>query len=119
MNDELDSLSDQELSERFAVEVAGWTRGYLGNPTMWVHPDGAPMGFIPEFSRSADAVLPFCEKFDNTVIVFNSGSWSVEIQKETGTVEGEDYDIVSIAEYDDPKLARAACLALLKAKEAK
>lgn len=129
MPDELDSLSDNALNELFAVEAAGWkfhrAISTLSEGVWWRPLDemrnGKPQfqtyeGLTPAFCTDANAVYPFCQTHDNVVIVFNTGSWSVEIQKEHGSMEVEGYDIETIGEADGPNLARAICTALLRAR---
>lgn len=106
----LNELTDAELSECFAVEVAGWTK-----PNgMWTHPNGTPMGFIPPFSTSADAVLPWLEKHLCVSVTWAANGWHVVIHTETGS--GDDYDMPVLGQADDAALSRAACIALIEAK---
>jgi hypothetical protein len=68
-------------AQRIALaEVCGWTlRKWSGTSmgTMWHHPDGAPMGFLPDYLNSLDAVheaekvlidkRAYCEHLANAV----------------------------------------------------
>lgn len=120
--DNLDQLSDAALSEAFAVECAGLKNvcfesiGYvpvLVADRQWADPY---QGFdlVPPFATSADAVLPFLSA---------NGAW------------GSDYNPtskcrVSVYQWQDdktkmewhhghaPTFARAACIALIRAKRA-
>ena len=102
MSDELDKLDDAALSEVFAVEVAGWS--FLANE--WFAGDFAMDG-LPTFATSADAVLPF----------LNAAGW-----RGANVVSGADCwiyigPLLDVYAYA-PTLARAACLALIRAKRA-
>jgi hypothetical protein len=143
MTDPLDQLTDAELSERFAVEVAQtyWPvplergdkkqgivarfkaesikkrpgaqerhRGVI----KWV--GGSYGGDLwPSFATSADAVLPFTDAFPFCDITreshLNGKPWSVGFAR---TIEGDDAVIHALA----PTLARAICIALIRAKRA-
>lgn len=128
MTDNLDSLSDTELSEVFAVEVAGWSfttskertkRGYLHRPpteigasvTLWK--DGGIGGEMPKFSTSADAVLPFAHTFGHDWQLTGSARLrnGVEVPIHTTRIilRGEYY-------YGEASgAARSLCVALIRA----
>jgi hypothetical protein len=98
MSDTLDQLTDAELSEVFAVEVAGIPRlGFV------ITDSPAPR---PLFATSADAVLPFLEQALPNCCRPSSlgGRWEIEVAHGYGCA---------------PTLARAACIALLRAERSK
>lgn len=110
MSDELDALSDAQLSEVFAVEVAGWT---FREEHHWCFAKGndyARKGDLV-FSTSADAVLPYLSAHCVTwrCMGYPDGSHGF-ILWPTSTSR----DFQSSA----PTFARAACIALLRAKRA-
>jgi hypothetical protein len=121
--DTLDQLTDAELSEVFAVEYAGWTRdGSDLSPMRWKDAEGGmPWDYEndrlgqPKFATSADAVLPFTDAFPFCDITreshLNGKPWSVSVAR---TIEGDDAVIHALA----PTLARAICIALIRAKRA-
>lgn len=114
--DSLATLPDSDLSALFAVEVAGWkeastaacphkiaVREVFGD-------DGLRCVVIPHYATSADAVLPWLENW--------SHCWAVDREP------GEDYYVVlghpelDAFEATASTFARAACIALIKAKRA-
>lgn len=127
----LNELTDAELSECFAVEVAnyeplfavekgdlyyrpggcGYTRSlheagrYTKEEGQRQICRGEPMRLVsiptPPFSTSADAVLPWLEKLECLTIHRHAGQWLV--QSYTGIAVGNTF-------------ARAACIALIEAK---
>lgn len=128
---ELSALSDQQLSERVAVEVAGWWkhRRSDGSETACFAIDADSVGEtserddglflayqVPDFATSADAVLPLLEKYPFISIDRVKGDgWQVAILSVVelpggGTVEGV------IAESWQDTIAKATCVALLLAK---
>lgn len=111
MSDELDSLTDEKLSNKFAVEIAGWISksgsgcNWIEPPTKWYGADGPPLA---NFATSADAVLPFLEKEAEVVTLRNETTdhrWFVSIKKNKGQA------------HTDP-FARCAAIALIRAKRA-
>jgi hypothetical protein len=126
MSDELDSLTNAQLSEAFAVEVDGWKRGTTieGKPALWP-PDKEPptkrkQGMWPygisvgdRFATSTDAVLPFLDKHPwnaRNGVDYCDGHHRVTI---TGIGRP---GIVS--EAFSTTFARAACIALIRAARA-
>lgn len=124
MSDELNQLTDAQLSEVFAVEVAGWKRGDVRWPpgeadetAGWIPPgEKSPRGYpcCPSFATSADAVLPFvhkagwaeCLQWDMENGKPTAFRWRVRVVgRRGGYIEGE-----------APTFARAACIALIRAK---
>lgn len=126
MSDDLDSKTDRELDELFATTVAGWGIVPTENGQLYGYKNNAisydvaamPPQAIPEFTTSADDVLPWLENHrwkapceETTVTIFrDSGKWTV---------------ILPAASWNDsgfsgtaPTFAKAACLALLRAKRA-
>lgn len=102
MNDELESLSDVQLSIQFAVEVAGMT-GIQPNRGFPLDCNGR---MLPEYATSADAVMPYLEKQHVDALCLR-GSWSVSVGPSRCVVAGH-----------SPTFARAACLALIRAHRA-
>lgn len=106
--DNLDTLSDAELNECFAVEVAGWT-SYDGRRLISPQPRRRIV-IPPDFVFDANAVLPWLEKAGNPKIhwaYFGDPEWQVSLFP-NGT------EVVAIA----PTFARAAAIALIRAKRA-
>jgi hypothetical protein len=116
----LDQLTDRDLSEVFAVEVAGWKRGksIKGSPAIWP-PDcdpptkrrkgGWPHGISvgDSFATSADAVLPFLDQCSHVKLErFRDGWWGYVSTPSFGKCDGP------------TTFARAACIALIEAKRA-
>lgn len=112
--DNLDTLSDAELNECFAVEVAGWKRA---NPEEtreryqhWLPPGKQPVKNIiytarPEsFSTDANAVLPWLEK---------DGIWECVF---VGCRGGYAVSVGHGPDSEARTFARAACIALIRAK---
>lgn len=119
---ELDSLTDVQLSEVFAREVAGWGI-HRRNTALWVDADKVAStkyevhAFHDElrFATSADAVLPFIEA---------SGVFP-EIMRPWQNLLTEGVEPVRVWEvrFDAvwaiaPTFARAACIALIRAARA-
>lgn len=118
MNDELDKLSDLELSIHFAREVALWSLNFENG--YWIRPDGSEVlredgdegPAFPIFATSADAVLPWLEKewWDANhrwTPLFRA--FNVWIKESESKVSGYG---------SSPSFARAACIALIRAKRA-
>ena len=119
MTDELDTLTDTQLSEAFAVEVAGWTKnvhegcdvipyGYVD----WEDAEGKTHDKYPTFATDANAVLPWMERahcLASYLVVAEIGlRWTVGTIVVTKTLDM----IEGVAET----LPRAACIALIRAK---
>ena len=107
MTDELDKLADAELSEVFAVEVAGVE--HIGN--LWRNTGECWMIGVPPFATDANAVLPWLEKLPD---------WKVE-RMAFGGIDVEIYTENSykvIAEAKEYAFPRAVCIALIRAKRA-
>lgn len=115
MNDILDKLRDDTLSEIFAVEVAGWELvADFENRKMWKTPQGLIWGGATSFATSADAVLPWLEKHGYAKAQLVSGSdqpmlWYISYPVKSGWDE---------VHGKAPTFARAACIALIRAKRA-
>lgn len=126
------SLADRGLLICLAVaKLAGWravkNEGLCGG---WIaySPDDeraqdirgtADLAIVtscPVYVESVDAVLPLLKKRGNVCMILDSSSWTVEITEERGSVENDDYDVVTIGAEDAPSLAEAACIALLRAE---
>ena len=109
MKDELDSLSDLDLSRVFAVECAGWSveshKNEYDEPfVLWRNPEGR-MDFQPKFAEDANLALSFLSKME---------WWHIS----GGSFGGRFIVLVNfkIVRADDVKLARAICKAILRAK---
>jgi hypothetical protein len=109
----LNSLTDAELNEVFAVEVAGWTIP-SGCTNYRINPDGRKVFFnpmegddpVPPFSTSADAVMKYINKFEWDACGGNSdGLFRVAIYRGEEMFTAMDFSF-----------ARAACIALIEAK---
>ena len=115
--DNLDALTDAQLSEVFAVEVAGWLRatpqqaaiyGRLAGKVNWIDSAGKPHTY-PIFATSADAVIPLlpggseANKIDGPYDV--ETRWQIVIKRS--------------AYASAPTFARAACLVIIKFNRAK
>ena len=93
-NPELESLTDAQLSEVFAVEVAGWVDV---NTIHWQKPDVEKLPHwnrfapLPLFAASADAVLPFLEKHSISVERVCYEEWSIVIDPSDAPDDGNDY----------------------------
>lgn len=122
MSDNLDTLSDAELSEAFAVECAGFVDEPNFPHMFWLGPDGCmeakqtedgePVDF---FATSADAVIPLIERFELFPEIMRP--WH------DLTTRGADAKRVWEVRFDDvyataPTLARALAVALLRWKRA-
>lgn len=111
MNDELEKLSDDQLSEVFAMEVEGM-RPYKDG--FWHSaPPLRSIVQLPSFATSADAVLPFLNGKPYGVVqgVHNCPINKVAVIIYTGSIQTDHQAIA-------PTLARAACIALIRAKRA-
>jgi hypothetical protein len=121
MSDELDSLSDDKLSECFAVEVAGWTfvtypNGSCPHIKHWRDEDGCAASIYVDgaFATVANAVLPWLEKGMATCYR-EDGEWSVSIKVRS---KNPAWDYESLARSTAPSFPRAACIALIRAHRA-
>lgn len=111
---DLRGLSDYARQTKINETLAG-VEGWTLRGRTWHNPNGTPIGFVPSFSTSADAVLPLLEKSEKDIIVvWSGGTWSVEINEDRD-VGTENYNVVTLGSYDDPSFAQAACIALLRA----
>lgn len=112
MTDELDQMSEGEIDRLVAVEVAGWEH-HPASPggvstAEWRHKFGY-VRKIPRYSTSADAVLPLVEKHAWRLIEDCPVGWLVTLAK-SESLNIDDYVTASA-----PTLARAFCLALIRA----
>lgn len=103
MNDELDHMTDAALSEAFAVECAGCSddRWYYTSPSK-----DTGSYLIPPFATSADAVLPFLAGACRLAEFRWNPAGRLVLHRHHGP---------SIC-VDAPTFARAACIALIRAK---
>jgi len=112
--DALEKLSDAELNEIFAVEVAALENIHWIDHVRVYGGEYPNVSSVPNFCSSADAVLPFLEKFDWVDISREHedlpNQWTVAISKQRD--RGQLYHAAHRL------LSRAAALALIKAKRA-
>lgn len=118
--DNLDTLRDAELSEVFAVEYAGWREIHpcsCGVQKRGTSPEGKCI-HVPPFATSADAVLPFLNKWR---WMAGNGQPLASIRDNDGLM----VKMVKICEPDlglphavAPTFARAACIALIRSRRA-
>jgi hypothetical protein len=104
-----DSLTDAQLNELFAVEVAGWSSGGW---SAWHKEDEGTDRVIrePAFTTDANAVLPWLEKGGEWQASKRQGQWMVSFYEPKGDM----YAHLSVA----PTFARAAVIALIRAVRA-
>lgn len=121
---ELSALSDQQLNELVAVEVAGWKLTdsspwvkQMGYDKTWyrpVAPDGAQVtGILPQFATSADAILPWLSRYHNECINNAGGGWKVVLFDYV-----PEYHVIAACHERWLPFAKSACIALLLAKGA-
>lgn len=114
MTDELDSLPDAKLSEVFAMEVAGWKKvedcGWSDSDDEMIWDYAEDELASPIFATSADAVLPWLMQIEwwGDGIKSKQRLVGVDVNTKPG------YCVQAIA----PTFARAACIALIRAKRA-
>jgi hypothetical protein len=111
MKTELENLTDAQLSEAFAVEVAGWSKrndGWFVPPS----PTGLPWiaAEVKSFASSADYVMPFMNQHTAELDHSRIAGWHVRIYQGSTPRGRNGYDATQ------PTFARAACIALIKAK---
>jgi hypothetical protein len=120
MSTNYDAMTDAELSEAFAVKVAGWSHDE--ETGIWYF--GGDPENNPRFATSADAVLPLLEKAKQDGFIAgaemlhnHNHGWTCYLHSfhETSWQEGS---LRSDVQCTDLTLPRAACIALLRAKEA-
>ncbi len=108
MNDNLDTLSDAQLNDAFAVEVMTLlcTEGHWHSKP--VFPGAAVTHHrIHMLCADANAVLPWLEKHGHAGAEFRGGSWFVFL-----------WSMADVPQATAPTFARAAVIALLRAKRA-
>lgn len=119
MSDELDNKTDAELNAAFAVEVAGWKLdSALGSGMSFFVDTANPQRIRHKteftFCGDANAVQPFIEKQFMVRSHFGACAgmmpWIVEVQPKV--------DSKCLFTGHGKTFARAACIALLKAKRA-
>ena len=117
MNDNLDQLTDTQLSEAVALEVAGWTsypdRGYTA-ATAWLTREGW-WRREPVFATSANPVLTLLEEWIAADPEHRQVALLFRLGNLTCRLEGADEAHLL---GNAPTFTRAACLALLRAKRA-
>lgn len=130
MSDDLDAKTDSELSELFAVEVAGWVKKIAMPPfedqpgidtLVWFDESGAWVNDDqgdwdkPKFATDANVVLPWLEKFSAWTLEYIKAhtvmSYRVNVMASLNAAEPSGYAF-------SPVFARAAVIALIRAKRA-
>jgi hypothetical protein len=111
--DNLDTLSDAELNEAFAVDVAGWVMN--STRTSGIDPTKSFEGKPPSYATSADAVLPWLERhgwhWDHTLIsTLGTGDYKRRIRIYGPTKR----DFIQCDFPWATSFARAACIALIR-----
>jgi hypothetical protein len=115
MTTTLTNPTDDQLNCAFAEKVAGWTQD---KEEYWHDAEGSGVnedGFylVPSFTTSADAVLPWLEKWtqdhpgDEWHVGQRKGMWAIDVHQPKGFID----------QYNsrDKSLAKAAVIALLRA----
>lgn len=126
---QLEEMGNAELSEVFAVEIAGWTRGEapmgmsLLPTSCWINP--FPFHGEPYFANSVDNCYPYLERHSQETYDKRGGEpdvfrlYSPSHADDMWTVQRiymhHDSDVEETA-VADKSLARAICIALIKAK---
>jgi len=120
---ELEQLPDAQLAEALAVEVAGFSKtinncGEWGSFTKWKDKEGACTEdrHIHRFAMSADAVMPLLDKWAACQISHNYQ----EGDDDRGIEPIQPWVVELANRYEGkaPTLARAACIALIRAARA-
>lgn len=118
----LNNPTDDQLNAAFAEHVAGWKRipakGDI--PEMWntgtdcLNQGGGFAWRVPRYSKYADAVLPWLEKWPDVEIhrVKDNG-WQVSIMDIRRYPDRTETGV--LAEAWEDTIARAICIALLRA----
>lgn len=112
--DDLDQLSDEKLSECFVVEVAGWIHGQFVND--WWRPGSDMVEPVPSFATDANAVLPWLEKHGWKATGVRAGGTSATTMIVLSHDLMTEITALSCDRIND--FARAACVALIRAKRA-
>lgn len=111
MNDELETMTDAQLNEAVALEVAGWREIEKGNFTSRLFGNASgDEKWSDEFhyATSANEVLPLLEKQNCDMIFDSDRQWQCIIHVPT---TGK-----FLPNCSNKSFARAACIALLRAK---
>lgn len=116
MNDNLDTLTELELTEIFAVEVAEWRRGdgKREYPFFWYSDRGVEsLGSLPNFATDADALMPWLSRYHNECRNNAGGGWQITLVS-----GGPEFKTLGESHTQFITFARAACIALIRAKRA-
>lgn len=115
----LTNPNDAELNAAFAEKAAGWTSlvpsGFNGDNHLGVPPPGQRTGnaeIVPPFTQSADAVLPWLEKW---MIENPKSTVDLSITPETKRVTLYHGKTRSAWSADSNSFPRASVIALLRA----
>jgi len=120
MTDDLDTKTDAQLSEIFAVEVAGWKRAFIKKRNGWVSEKGfAPLP--PLFAEDANDVLPWLEKNYEVHINYADRPFGENFVSQYS--DAWHYTVTVWPKHDErgwqgeaKTFARAACIALIRSK---
>ena len=127
----LTNPTDDELNAAFAEKVAGWTHVHVGEMESadiesrsvfcydgLIGETGGKMMPVPQFTHSADAVLPWLEKcawFQHTGVFSGANGRSIDNCREGHTIElSLTLDSMNRGAHAET-LPRAAVIALLRA----
>lgn len=106
--DDIDHLSDEKLSETFAVEVAGWVHGQFVND--WWRPGSDMVEPVPSFATDANAVMPYLDKHHCSIRNEAGGGWQVSLLGGFYQMQVKGASTEKFLTF-----ARAACIALIRA----
>lgn len=131
-NEELEKMTDEQLRLAFAREVAKWTtlpnQGHAGGflarspegridwSSIGGTEDAALRWNCPEYATSADAVLPYLEKYAAAKVVYQHSIWYVSLF--IAIDGGEPGEALESPAATGNTPARAACIALILAARA-
>jgi hypothetical protein len=115
MTDQLDRKTDDEISGIFAKEAAGWKhyRNMHGESVLADSLDSALMGMDgpPIFAIDANAMLPWLEKYRYFDLIKRDDDFMISIYLDVNK-----NFIITGATGMAKTFARAACIALIRAK---
>jgi hypothetical protein len=99
MNADLEALSDAELSETFACEVAGYVRTQRDSDYNFRRPGGGWCNTFPDYATSVDAILPHVGP-------------TIQIMRTVGGLQWNVW-IAGVGDVNARTLARSLCIALI------
>lgn len=129
MNEELNSLPDQELSERFAVEVDRWTcerddgRDFFGEGARphlyWIAPGTTlRLASCHPFATDSNAVLLWLDRVSDMAWDAARGPGGFRVSLNLRQYHGFSLGNPRIIDAFAPTFARAGCIAMIRAKRA-